>query len=161
MINRPRSSMPSRRRVLNPNAPLAGLANISLGRYMSEAKRNSDVDNDFFDFSRFIKSDFNKSSKKESSSMVYMPEDNIKCHVDIFDDEVILDFSGFVFLGTEFKDGAIAISYRDKASILYINMTGEYVEYKVNNFSEKIKIEGFHYDIIDMVLKNNCVIITV
>ena len=71
-------------KVRNPNARLAGLANISLGRYKSNMKKSEEENESSFDITKFSKSDFNKQSKQmQKTTKTFIPDEPIICIIDI------------------------------------------------------------------------------
>lgn len=128
-------------RVKNHSAPLSGLANISIGRYMSEMKkRNEDNDQDF-NIGKYSKSEFNKKTPEKSQSPCKDLEIKpIVCDKTILKDKelkIILEFSGFNFLQSSFrylettKSFFIPIEYKDD-SYLTLTTNGDIFEYEIN-----------------------------
>ena len=129
-------------KVRNPNARLAGLANISIGRYMSEMKKQEDKDsNDEFDISKFSKSDFNKKTtvKTETKNPIYEFEP-VDCNKTIIKEDdltIILEFSGIKFSHNKFKflettnTFFITVDYTEKGSYLTITIIEDIFEFSV------------------------------
>ena len=154
-IKKPRSIPPitsTARTVKNPNARLAGLANMSLGRYMSERKHENDEENDF-DITKYSKSEFNK--KSEIKKEIYHISPKIISHnIDIYDENdkftIILEFIGFNYLSSEFikiNDNEfnyhIPINFNENKTNLNLILTENTLEYKIDNIIEKIEIPNF------------------
>ena len=130
-------------KVRNPSAPLAGLANISLGRYMSEMKKNqeSEENDSSWNFDKHAKSDFNKKTKKTTIPFYENSMEKIQCVVDMIDGNkdcdflLTLKFTGFSFVGDFDKisdnNYIIPILYNEKEFYLFLKTTGDIFEYEI------------------------------
>ena len=163
-----------------------GLSHMSIGRNIS-IKRKSDDEDECWDITKYLKSDFNKKSKKKiATPFIYNAEQKIKSIIDVFYDyndegdiAIILEFSGFEFLRSRFNRIAgkndicsfyIPVSYQEKVSRLYLTTNGDIFEYNINKspddliYGEDIYIPELlqGYDSLSMTatLKNNWVIVT-
>jgi hypothetical protein len=125
-------------KVRNPNARLAGLANISIGRYMSEMKKREE-DEDSFDIKKFSKSDFNKKSTETKKSTIYEFEP-IDCNKTVIKEDdlsIILEFSGIKFSQSKFKfleatnTFFITVDYKEKGSYLTLSTIEDIFEFNV------------------------------
>lgn len=115
------------RKVRNPNARLAGLSNISIGRYISEMKKQNDTESeDSFDFTKFTKSSFNKKSNKNIKSFTSEP---ICCLIKITEEDnliIKLDFSELKIIDISDQNNILT----DKG-ILQFKTFGDIFEYEV------------------------------
>jgi hypothetical protein len=123
-------------RVKNPSAPLAGLANISIGKYKSQQHKEGE---DSFDMKKFSKSDFNKPLKNEPKETIYKFEP-IRCNKTVLKDDdlsIILEFSGINFSQSNFKflettnTFFTTVDYKDKGSYLTLTITEDIFEFSI------------------------------
>ena len=138
----------------NPDARLAGLANISLGRYISEMKKQSEEDDKSFDITKFSKSDFNKQTIQKKTTP-FIPDEPITCVVDIIepfngnDFAIVLRFNNVEFLSDTFNkidapnSYMIPVNCKGKSSYLFIKTTGDIFEYEIV-YSEKAGVRLFY-----------------
>lgn len=166
-------------RVRNTSAPLSGLANISIGRYMSEMKKKNEKD-DNFDITKFSKSDFNKKTPSKSTSNIkYEKSEPINCDKTIIKEKelkVTLEFSGFNFLQEKFKyleateSFFIPVDYKED-SYLTLTTNGDIIEfeiiYKEYNFNRSYRDEIYIPELVkiykstmNVTLEDKKVIIT-
>jgi len=129
-------------KIKNHSAPLSGLANISIGRYMSEIKKkNEDNDDQDFNIGKYSKSEFNKKTpEKHQSPCKDIEIKPIICDKSILKDKelkIVLEFSGFNFLQNSFKylettkSFFIPIEYKED-SYLTLTTSGDIFEYEIN-----------------------------
>ena len=169
------------RKVKNPSAPLSGLANISLGRYMSERKKLQEKDNDdTWDITKYSKSDFNKKNKKNNTKPM-INDKPVSCTKTVLKENILtvtLEFENIKFLQTNFqfinatKSYFIPIEYKKEDSYLTLSLSGDILEFNViynefgtnRSFVDEIYIPelGQIYDTLSMnvVLNDNKIIVT-
>jgi hypothetical protein len=163
----------NRNKLINPLASLAGLANISIGRFMSERKKENKSEN-FFDVSKFSKADFNKKNidvnvNKSTTTPVIFKIIESSASVTIDDKFIVvkIEFAGIKFSGSTFdKISNTAIINNDV--ILSINTIGDIIDYSISIDNKKIYINEIYipkllneYDpsTMNVKIKNNSVII--
>ena len=166
-----------RPKVLNHSARLAGLANISIGRYMSERKIREEKDNSDWDISKHSKSEFNKQKNTPIVSSV-VPDQKMECVFDMFENEkdftIVLQFNGLNLLNDTFSklDDTcyfIPIDYKERGSYLYLRTIGDIFEYEAilgtyrllgdEAYIPKL-LQIYDSKSMSIKLKNNCVTVT-
>ena len=173
-----KSSIPTitstgRNRVRNPSAPLSGLANISIGRYMSEIKkRNESEDKDSFDFSKFAKADYNQKSQNKPMSPIINDIDMIESAVTITENgkiTVIIQFTGVEFSGSTIFDKINNTATTNSNMILHLSTTGDILDYSITRGDKNLYINELFIPKLmnkynplnmDVIFTDNSVIVT-
>jgi len=126
------------RKVRNPNARLAGLANMSIGRYMSEMKKEQDDESPSFDINKFSKSEFNKKTQVKKLQNINI--EPISCKIDVIKEDVLivtLEFNNVELDREDIKfideklGYFIPVTYAGKISYLSIITVGNIIEFEI------------------------------